>query len=79
MTILELQSLKEIEEILHLFFFGLLKACLSTCPPNSNDVFRIGRSVGILFFHSGQPIGSVDMCLQIKHVQFLEFLDFKDN
>ena len=33
-----------------------------TCPPNVNDVFRIGWSAGILYFLSGQPIGSVDMC-----------------
>ena len=50
---------------------------LATCPPNVNDVFRIGRSEGIIFFHSGQPIGSVDMCLQIEHVRFFDFLDFK--
>ena len=37
----------------------------------------IGRSVGILFFHSGQPIGSTEMCLQIEHMWFLDFLDFK--
>ena len=49
----------------------------STCLPNDNDVFRIGRTVGILFFHSGQPIGSVDMCHQIEHVRFLDFLDLK--
>ena len=48
-----------------------------TCPLNVNDVFRIPPSVGMLFFHSGQPIGSVDMCHQIKHVRFLDFLDFK--
>ena len=51
----------------------------STCPPKINDVFRIPPSVGMLFFHSGQPIGSVDMCHQIKHVRFLDFLDFKDD
>ena len=52
-------------------------AHIHTCPPNGKDVFRIGQSVGILFFHSEQPIGSVDMCIQIKHVRFLDFLDFK--
>ena len=47
-----------------------------TCPQNVDDVLRIGRSAGILFFHSGQPIGSVDiMCLRIGHVPFLDFLD----
>ena len=43
-----------------------------TFPQNVDDVLRIGRSAGILFFHSGQPIGS--LCHQIKHVRFLDFL-----
>ena len=38
-----------------------------------NYVFRIGQRVTPRFFHSGQPIASVGICLQIKHVWFLDF------
>ena len=41
------------------------------CPPNRNDVFRIGQRVRLIFFNSGHPIGSGYMCPQIKSIYFL--------
>ena len=45
-----------------------------TCLPNQNDVFWIGQKVRPVFFNSGQPIGSGDMCPQIKSIYFLVLL-----
>ena len=42
-----------------------------TCPPNRNDVFRIGQRVRPIFLNSGHLIGSGDMCPQIKSIYFL--------
>ena len=67
----------QIERMMNKILLKALRCFIITCLPNANDVFRIPPSVGMLFFHSGQPIGSVDMCHQIKHVRFLDFLDFK--
>ena len=47
---------------------------LHTCLPNRNDVFWIGQKVRPIFFNSGQPIGSGDMCPQIKSIYFLVLL-----
>ena len=47
-----------------------------TCPPNRNDVLRIGQRVRPIFFHSGHVSGSGDMCHQIKHVRFFEKMSF---
>ena len=45
-----------------------------TCPPNRNDVFRIGQRVRPLFLNSVHLIGSGDMCPQIKSIYFLVLL-----
>ena len=34
----------------------------ATCPPNRNDVFRIGQRLRPIFLNSGHLIGSGDMC-----------------
>ena len=47
---------------------------LHTCLLNQNDVFCIGQRVRPMFFNTGQPIGSGDMCPQIKSIYFLVLL-----
>ena len=49
----------------------------NTCLPNQNDVFWIGQKVRPVFFNTGQPIGSGDMCPQIKSIYFLVLLAYK--
>ena len=50
---------------------------LNTCPPNQNNVFWKCEIVRLIFFSSGQVIGSVDMCPQIKSIWFLGVLHLK--
>ena len=47
-----------------------------TCPPNWNDVLRIGQRVRPIFLHLGRVSGSGDMCRQIKHGRFFEKMSF---
>ena len=49
----------------------------NTCPPNLNDVFWNTQKVRVIFFSSGQVIGSGDMCPQIKSIWFLGVLHLK--
>ena len=54
--------------------FNIIMTYIYTCLPNQNDVFWIGQKVRPVFFNSGQPIGSGDMCPQIKSIYFLVLL-----